>query len=387
MDDTLVLTDEKVLALAQATLAEHLDLHAEGYKCTTKDLLEELLGIAVTQGTLSSVCAGLATRPDPDTVGLYLQEQLTVKKLPQLQAELNAALVAQLPERLHRRKVCIAIDMHDRCYYGTTSQDDGLWVGGEAQDGTTRFYRIASAYGLVHHERRTLGICFVTPDLSTVDVVTCLIKQIQAQNMAIELLLLDRGFGSVAVLRYLQDQKLPALIAGTIRGKQGGTRALCHGQASYRTQYTFLKDTPEAFTAEIAVCRVFTTAKRPKRHKAKGKWHLFILIHVDLSIRQARRLYHRRFGIESGYRSGIKVRGGTTSPNPAYRFLLMAIPLLLCNLWVLLRWLFTQVPRRGHRKIAEERFRLTRFASFIWQAIQRHRGYLDHIVAVVAPIG
>jgi len=386
MDDTLVLTDEKVLALARMTLADHLSLHAEGSKCTTDDLLEVLLGVAVTQGTLASVCADLATRPDADTIGLYLQAQLTVEKLPQLQSEVNQALVAQLPGRLRRRKVHVAIDMHDRCYYGTTSQADGLWVGGEAKAGTTRFYRIASAYVLVHHERLTLGICFVTPDLTTLDVVKCLVAQIRAQNLDLELLLLDRGFAGVAILQYLQEQKLPALVACTIRGKQGGTRALCQGRASYRTPYTFRKDTVEPLTVEMAVCRVFSTAKRTKRHKPKAKWQLFILINVQLSIRQVRRLYRRRFGIESGYRSGIQVRGWTTSPNPAYRFLLMALPLLLCNLWVLLRWLFTQVPRRGRRKIAEERFRLTRFANFVWHAIQRHRGYVDRIVAVVAPI-
>ena len=42
-DDTLKLTDQKVLSYAQALLEEHLPLEAEGYSCTTDDLLNVLL--------------------------------------------------------------------------------------------------------------------------------------------------------------------------------------------------------------------------------------------------------------------------------------------------------------------------------------------------------
>ena len=55
-NDTLKLTDRKVLDYARTGLQEHLPLVAEGYQCSTADLLDALLGIAVGLDTLESVC-------------------------------------------------------------------------------------------------------------------------------------------------------------------------------------------------------------------------------------------------------------------------------------------------------------------------------------------
>jgi hypothetical protein len=74
----------------------------------------------------------------------------------------------------------------------------------------------------------------------------------------------------------------------------------------------------------LAVCRVFTTAKRTGRRKREADWMLLILIQLEWTPRQARRQYRRRFGIESSYRCAGQVCGWTTSPNRAYRFLLIA---------------------------------------------------------------
>ncbi|MBU2249745.1 MAG: transposase [Gammaproteobacteria bacterium] len=386
MNHTLTLTDEKVLEAAQATLGDYLDLHAEGYKCATTDLLNVLLAVAADRGTIESVCTDLVGTPDPETIRGYLNEQLCVEDLPELEAAVNKALVAQLPPRLGRRAQDIAMDLHDRPYYGKQTQDAGLWVRGRAKDGTTRFYRIATAYILRHNLRFTLGICFVLPEMDTVKVLQRLLQRVQALHLPLRRLLLDRGFASIAVQEYLDQQQIPAVIACPIRGKTGGTRALCRGRKSYRTQHTFQGANATSRIAELVICRVFTTAKRTKRLQRRADWQVFILIHLDLSPRQVRRLYRRRFGIETSYRCASKVRGWTTSSNPTYRFLLMALGVLLVNVWVILRWLFTQLPRRGGRKLDVRRFQLDRFAKFILRALQRHYGCVHQIAATVAPL-
>jgi hypothetical protein len=63
--DTPNLTDQEVLAHARTRLRDHLPLHAEGSICTTDDLLNVLLGVAVTQGTIEAVCADLPGTPTP----------------------------------------------------------------------------------------------------------------------------------------------------------------------------------------------------------------------------------------------------------------------------------------------------------------------------------
>jgi hypothetical protein len=61
--DTPRLTDQQVLLHARSRLQAHLPLHAAGYRCTTHDLLQVLLGVAVNQGTLEAICADLRQAP------------------------------------------------------------------------------------------------------------------------------------------------------------------------------------------------------------------------------------------------------------------------------------------------------------------------------------
>lgn len=318
MNDTLKLTDDQVLTRAHDLLQEHLPLMAEGRCCTTDDLLNVLLGLAVNRGTVEAVCSDWLMAPDPETVRRYLNEQLCVEDLPELEQHLNAALCAEVPRRVWRQARDVAIDFHDRPYYGKQPQKDGLWVRGKARDGTTRFYRIATAYVILNGLRVTLALRFVLPDRDLVHLLDDLLHSLKKQGFHITCLFLDKGFASIAVMKYLTRHAQPALIACPIRGKTGGTRALCQGRRSYRTRHTFVSG-KRTFTAHLAVCRSFTTAKRTKRLKQRVVWLLYVLIHLDLSPRQARHGYRKRFGIESSYRCAGQVRGWTTSPNPAYR--------------------------------------------------------------------
>ena len=227
------LTDQEVLLHAQEGLKEHLPLHAEGYKCTTDDLWRVLLGVAANRGTLESVCADLVGTPDPHTIRGYLNEQLCVEELPELEQQLNAALAAEVPERVRRQAQEVAIDYHDRPYYGKGEQAQELWVRGKAKAGTTRFYRVATAYVILTGLRVTLALHFVVPADDTVRVLDTLLGRVQEQGFEVGCLLLDKGFDGIAVMEYLTHRGYPALIACPVRGRQGGTRALCQGNKSY----------------------------------------------------------------------------------------------------------------------------------------------------------
>lgn len=383
--NTRTLTDEATLAYAHERLKRNLDVKADGYICTTDDLVHVLLAMSVNKSTLQAVCSDLVGTPDPTTVRGYLNEQLRVEQLTELEQAFNKALREDIPTQVWRQAQDIAIDQHDRAYYGKSEQGDGLWVRGQAKDGTTRFYRIATVYLIVNNLRFTLGIRFVLPDDDTVSVLTSLLAQIDEIGLSIRRLLLDRGFASIEVQEYLDQKDIPALICCPIRGKSGGTRALCKGRKGYLTSHTF-KSKGRQRTAQLAVCRVLTTASRTSGSKRKATWWVFILIHLNLSPRQVRRLYRRRFGIETSYRCAGKVRAWTTSSNPAYRFSLMAIAILLLNVWTVLRWRYTQIPRRGGRLFNDTLFQLSRFASFIDRSLLRKYDYVRQITAVVAPL-
>ena len=384
-NDTIKLTDVEVLEQTTKLLKEHLPLKADGYVCTTEDLISILLGVAANCGTVQALGRDLVNSPDPETIRGYLREQLRVEDLSELEQRLNAALVSKIPARVWRQAQDIAIDFHDRPYYGKTSQEKGLWIRARAKDGTTRFYRIATAYVMWQDLRVTLVVHFVLPGEETLQVLKTLLQQAKKLGIHIKRLFLDQGFGCIAVMQYVTDQGLPTVIACTIRGKTGGTRALCRGHSSYRTTHTFRGKDNLCFTADLAVCRAYTTAKRTKRLKPRLVWLVYILINLDITPQSVRRLYRKRFGIETSYRCAGQVRGWTTSNNPAYRFVLIALAFVLLNVWIHLRWLFTQIPHRGRRRLDTKRFELSRMAKFIRPALEEHYGCVREIVAPAAP--
>lgn len=368
-DHTPTLTDYDILLYARTRLEQHLPLQADGYVCTTADLFHLLLGAAATRDSLESVCSDLTTAPNAATLRAYLNEQLCVETLPALEKQMNAALAAEIPASVFTAARDVAIDYHDRPYYGKTEQSEGLWVRAEARSGTTRFYRVATAYVIVKDRRVTLAIRFVLPESDTVRVLSDLLKQLKRLKIGCRRLFLDRGFAGVRVIRFLRKLHQRAVIACPIRGKTGGTRALCHGRKSYRTTYTFESPQHGKAAAELAVCRVFTTARRTGRHARRADWMIFILIGLDWSPKQTQQQYRRRFGIESSYRCARSVSGWTTSPNPAYRFVLIALGFFLLNVWISLRWLVARQPRRGGRVMNAAHFRLRRFTRFIVRAL------------------
>ncbi len=74
-----------------------------------------------------------------------------------------------------------------------------------------------------------------------------------------------------------------------------------------------------------------------------------------------------------------QVRARTSTPNPALRFLLMGVALLIVNMWMRLHWLFRRLPGRGPRRVARWRFRLDRMTRFLIRAIERFYGVISAV--------
>jgi putative transposase len=196
---------------------------------------------------------------------------------------------------------------------------------------------------------------------------------------------LDKGFCSIPVITYLQRHRYSATIACPIRGKKGGTRALCRGRKSYLTPHTFSSAEYGSCEASVAVVRAFDSSRR-RRKRRKARWLVYVLVNVDLSPAQAHQRYRYRFGIETSYRCMRSTHAKTTSRNAALRFFLMALAFILVNVWVTLRWRFCQVPRRGGRQLDKNHFQLKRMVRFLRRAIEKTYGTVDVIQAIAPPL-
>lgn len=385
---TLKLTDIDTRNAAVERLATYLPLEIDGYACTTDIVLDVLIQAAVTRQTIESVCNDLDEIVDGETIRGYLNEQIQVDELQELERRVNQALVAGLPRRLWKPRLHIAIDLHDEPFYGYTPELASFTCGGPARKGTTRFFRMATAYIIFEGLRVTLAVLFVHPEDSLPELVAALLRRLRILGLKIKRLYFDKGFCTTPVLRYVEKSGWPAILACPIRGKKGGTRGLCHGQASYQTTHTFKCQQYGAYTAPVTVARTYTSHKRSKRKGRQARWLVFVVLNCTLTPTSVRECYRRRFGVETSYRCMRQVRAWTTSRNAALRFLLMSLGFILVNLWIELRWLFCQVKQRhGPRQIDTQQFELQRMRAFLRRAIERIYGVVSFIEADVAPLG
>lgn len=60
----------------------------------------------------------------------------------------------------------------------------------------------------------------------------------------------------------------------------------------------------------------------------------------------------------------------TSSRNPALRFFLLGLGLLVQNVWVLARWLFTRRPGKGRHKLIPSLLCFDRFRKLFVRAVE-----------------
>ena len=168
---TLKLTDEDTRQEALERLTTYFPLQVSGYECTAETVFDVLVKAAVTGQTIEAVCNELDDMVDGETIRGYLNEQVSLDDMQSLERQVNQALVAGLPRRIWKSKLEIAIDLHDEPFYGHSPGLLALTCRGKAQKGTTRFFRVATAYLIFKDMRLTLGLLFVRPEDELAEIV------------------------------------------------------------------------------------------------------------------------------------------------------------------------------------------------------------------------
>lgn len=363
---------EDIRQYTMETMKEHIQMEVHGYCCTSEMIFDVLFKASAENSSVEATCADLATVADSNTIRAYLNQAIRMGTFREHEQQINAALGSCIPPAMPHLGIETAIDFHDEPFYGKVVETRGVTVRGSAKKGTTHFVRIATAYVIWRQVRLTLAVRFVLPGETALETLQFLLQRLKTLAFSSKVLYLDKGFASTAILRYLTANQQPAIIACPIRGKTKGIRALCQGAGSYRTVHTFSDGTP----ATLALKAALVPNKTGKRRR---KWLAFIVICLDWPVEKIYQEYRRRFGIECSYRMVRHVRATTTSRNPALRFFLLGIGLLLLNVWVFLRWEFARLLARGPYRVAEPLFRFHRFARWLIRTIEHIYGTISAI--------
>jgi DDE family transposase len=393
------LTREHVHAHAADLLHTHLDLHDYKRTCPVPILLAVLFTACARLCSLTAACARLLRAPSDQTVRRALLDNLPDARV--LLRRLNGALVADLPRALRRRPQPLAIDLVLIPYYGKPEDCPTQLRRGKPQAGTSRFYTYATAYVIRKGRRYTLALLPVWASDTYPDVLRRLLRQVASAGVRVRVVLLDRGFFSVTVVRYLQAARQPFVMMMPCRGRRpehpqgaGGTQRLCHQKRS--GWHTYRWTDAQGRTATVAVCVRVTPkgrqrAQRPRPQQGQGRYHARKgpgRAHAywgwqPTSYRQVADLYRSRFAIETTYRQLHQARVPTCQRSGEVRLLLVGIALVLRNVWVWVHDEYLAQRRRGRRLEQPERLRFRALLAWLADVAEAWLGICSSTAAEV----
>lgn len=375
---------------ARYLLHTHLGLRDYRRRCSLDVLLAVLFTACATITSLAAACRRLLAAPCDETVRQALFALLPA--YAELQRRLNRALQADLPGALRRRRQPLAIDIHLIPYHGRYQDRPQEVYRGRPRDGTSHFHAYATAYVLRKGRRYSVALTGVQAGDAWQDVVRRLLREAAKAGVRPRLLLLDRGFFTVNVVRYLQAAHVPFLIQMPCRGRKpehpqgpGGTQRLCYQRRS--GWFTHRWTDPQGRTATVRVCVRVTpkgrarAQRRPGRRgwkKAPGRPYAYWGWQPACYAAVAE-TYRRRFAIETTYRQLQQGRIRTSSRNPLLRLFFVGLALLLRNVWVWVHSTYLATPRRGGRMVRLERLRFHALLAWLQDWAETLLGVCDAI--------
>jgi hypothetical protein len=335
------LTPQVIHQRARQVLSDCLDWQAFRQSVSVTQLVDLLLLMATATASLFAVVRRFfpfshETARQAVHANLPDRDRLVAGLVNSLHDVLNFS------RRDRRRSWLLGIDIHNKAYYGRRTPDV---VGGPKKKGTKWSFGYATAILLHQRYRYTVGLCPLTPQMKPHDIVRTLLDQIAEKNLKIRGVALDSGFDSGEVILLLQERHLAYTVPLRHAGQGPNARnRLFEGRhrlirwAQWKTDRT---------GRPVKTRTLLWNGPRRTMVFAFDGWsgHRAKSIH-EQALRQ-RRLYRRRFGIETSYRQKNQAEANTTSRNPIYRLLLEGVAYLLRQVWVVLT---KQIARSRHLK-------------------------------------
>jgi hypothetical protein len=359
-----------------------LGLKDYGPTCTARVLLHVVFTACSRLCSLSAACWSLATAPSRETI-----RQATLKALKakdDLLRRLNRALAVEVPRGLLRRPQQVAIDLVLIPYHGLPLDTELEVYRSQARSGTSHFHAYATAYVNYRGQRFTLALTSVERGEKMPEVLRRLFRRLSTLGVTTRLALLDRGFWSVAVIRYLRRAGKPFLIPVALRGRQpghadgpSGTRVFALRKRSGWGRYTVKAAGGAAARVSLGIhCRNYNGqwGRRGRQTLVYAYWGF-----EPSNTKWLRETYRRRFAIETSYRQMHQGRARTCSRRPLLRLLLVGVALVLRNVWVWLHYAVLSTPRRGNCRYNLKRLALRTMLQWLQHQAEEELGRRDEV--------
>jgi putative transposase len=377
------LTANNVYELTSNVLQEYFELDMSSSDYEASDIWDVLVTAAVQQTTVETACGLLEQAPSANTVRNAVKALLMDdEQLARLEATVNEMLVARLPKNLLKRARPCAVDFTDLPYHGQHEADDEYIRRGRAKSGTTHFHSFTTLCVVKANRRYTFALSLHRRSDTALDALERVLDTARAAGLRIRRLMLDREFDNNAVVGYLLEQPFPTIMPLMIRGKKGGARRVLQGRKSHTTTYT--RRSKQYGTYELPITIVCRYKNGRYGDHGVQRFAYVTLGHLKMTPHQIADEYRRRFGIETSYRLMNTMRARTTSTSAAWRLFLVALALLLLNLWAYVKWQHLFIPKRGPRQILHHLLPLARWRMWLWEVIKQRQGFSLEIIVPTA---
>jgi hypothetical protein len=367
---------------ASELLRIHLRLRDFSPACTVSTVLAVLFCACSRLCSITAACFSLDRAPSRETVRKAILRDLSTRD--ELLRRLNRGLTCEVPRALRRREQQVACDLVLIPYHGQPMLDPAEVYRSQAKSGTTHSHAYATAYVNYRGQRYTLALTYVERGEKLEVVLKRLQKQLSHLGIRVRMLLLDRGFWSVAVIRYLQAARKPFLMPVVLRGRKadhpegpGGTRVFAIRKSGGFDEYKVTASNKQTARVRICVhCRNYNGqwGRHGRQTLVYAYWGL-----EPSSTRWVRQTYRKRFAIETSYRQMHQGRARTSTRNPLVRLLLVGIALILRNVWVWLHYCVLSTPRRGNCRLNLEQLPLKAMLLWLQQQAESDLGCREDI--------
>jgi putative transposase len=329
-------------------------------------------------------CGRLSAAPSDQAVRDALRE--TLPPIDETQRRLNAGLAADLPKALRQRRYPMAIDLTLIPYHGEPYRSAEEIYRSEPKSGTSHFHAYATAYVVRKGRRFTVAMTRVLYGEPMEAVLRRLLQQASRIGVKPRYLLLDRGFYSVEVVRYLQAACRPFLMPVARRGRKPRhpetSESVWRFFAWKRNGWSAHRwRNAEGRLATVGICVLHGRfAKRGKR----GRLQTFVYAYWGFrpaSCEWVRETYRTRFAIETTYRQMNQARIRTCTRDPLLRLLFVGLALILRNVWVWLHCMCLAVSHRGRIEVRLERLRFRRMLTWLQHYAENLFGFHDFTAA------
>ena len=136
-----VLTDEETLKEVVDCLQKNISIKTKS-DCQQSHLFNILVGAASKADTIENTADNLKNSWSGRNVRYHLSK---IENFPELEKQVNQALISKLPRRIKKKKHKIAIDLNLIPYYGQSREKEEDYIyRSQAKNGTCSFFAYAT---------------------------------------------------------------------------------------------------------------------------------------------------------------------------------------------------------------------------------------------------